>query len=128
VSVPLGIGTYCWSEPGKGGLCVDAVGPVTGVNPLVVSRGARILVPNPAGSPIQQAASYAWRADGPPLLAGATEMVWSFQPGTGVGLVTSITPGGVELTADLEPGRYAVDIRLFFAAGDVGYGLLLEVR
>ena len=127
--VALGIGTYCWSEPGKTGLCIDAVGPVTGVQALIVTRGGTVSVPNPVqGSVIQKGAVNSWPANGPPLTSSATEMVWSFQPGTGTGLVGLISAGGIDIVADLPPGRYALDIRLVFASGDVSYGLLLQVQ
>jgi hypothetical protein len=39
-----------------------------------------------------------------------------------------VSAGGAEFGLDLPPGRYVVEIRLFFPAGDVSYGLLAEVR
>lgn len=125
----LGIGTYCWTEPSRGGLCVDAVGPVTGSQALVVPRGAGVTVANPAaGTTIREGSVNAWQAPPQPLSTTGAELVWSLQPGTGRRLDASVSADRVEFGLDLPPGRYVVEIRLFFAAGDVSYGLLAEVR
>ncbi len=129
----MGIGTYCWAEAGKVGLCLDAAGPVTSANPLQVARSAIVTVANPAGATVQRASVNVWPAPAQP--SGSTrsgELTWNLAPNTsttrpGVTAVT-ITAAGVEFAANLDPGRYVVELRLFFAAGDVSYGLLLEVR
>ncbi len=128
--IPLGIGTYCWTEPGKTGLCADAIGPVTGTQPLTVARGSMVSISNPVqGSPIQRGSVSAWPAPAQPYATTATEIVWSVPPAGATVLQASVTATGVDFAANLDPGRYTVVIRLFFApSNDVSYGLLLDVR
>jgi hypothetical protein len=126
--VALGIGTYCWNLS-SGGLCVDAVGPVTGTQTLAVARGTTMSVANPAsGMAIREANVMAWQAPAAPIGSGANELVWSIQPDTGQELSASVAPDGVQFAADLPAGRYVVAIMLFFQGNDVTYGLLLEVQ
>src|SRR5690606_65261 len=52
-SVPLGLGTYCWSPPtgsGNPGLCVDAVGIITAPDDLAVSPGETLTIEGEAGT------------------------------------------------------------------------------
>jgi hypothetical protein len=127
-SVELGIGTYCWNL-GSGGLCVDAVGPVTGTQTLAVERGTMISVANPAaGMAISGASVVAWQAPAAPIASGANELVWSIQPDTGQEMDATVAPDGVRFAANLPAGRYVVAIMLFFQGNDVSYGLLLDVQ
>jgi hypothetical protein len=127
-TVRLGIGTYCWSDP-AGGLCVDAIGPVTASQPLTVARGEVITVMNPAAAPIREAAVDAWPAPAQPSATQTNgDLVWSLAPNTGMRLQSTITASEVQFTADLPPGRHIVQVSLQFSPNDVSYGLLLDVR
>ena len=42
-TVGMGTGTYCWSEPSRNGICVDAAGPITGTQEVRVSPGQRVV-------------------------------------------------------------------------------------
>lgn len=127
-TLQLGLGTYCWSEPGKSGVCADAIGPVTATQPLTVARGATITVTNPvAGSAINGALLTAWSGLGSRPIQGV-EQVWLLNGGTSATLTASVTPAGLTFSADLPPGRYVIDIGLTYPQGGVSYGLLLDVR
>jgi hypothetical protein len=127
-TVPLGLGTYCWSEPGKSGVCADAIGPVTATQPLTVARGATITVANPvAGSAVNGATLTAWSGLGSRPIQG-TEQVWLLNGGTSATLAASSNATGLTFSADLPPGRYVIDIGLTYPQGGVSYGLLLDVR
>lgn len=130
-SVAMGIGTYCWSAAGSNGVCSDAAGPVTGAQELVVSPGGRVDVTTAfPGSEIRESVASAIpvsdTTQGKPIATG--ELVWNFPPIGGQRLATTIQPSGVSFPAPAQPGRYVVILMLRPAAGDVAYGLVLDVR
>ncbi len=128
-SVTMGIGTYCWSAPGSNGICADAAGPVTGAQELVVAPGERIDVTTGfPGSEIREAVASAIAvntAQGRPIASG--ELLWNFPPIGGQQLTTTIQPTGVTFAAPTQPGRYVLILFLRPGAGDVAYGVVLDV-
>jgi|SRR5581483_410122 len=124
----LGIGSYCWSEPGRTGVCVDSVGPVTASQPLSVARGAMVSVANPVqGTPVGSAVVTAWSGlTSMPVQGG--QLVWLLGGGSSSLLPVVVAASGLDFAADLAAGRYVVDIALTYPQGSVNYGLLLEVR
>lgn len=128
-TAPLGIGSYCWGEPGRAAACVDMIGPITGARALAVAKGATISVPYPLpGSQAQEANVTTYQAAGQALPVQGGQQAWPGAASTASQVASTRTPAGLELTADLPPGRYVVDIALRYMQGSVHYGLLLEVR
>jgi hypothetical protein len=130
VSVPMGTGTYCWTQPGVPGLCRDMQGPITGVRELQVQRGATVVVNTQfPGANIKTAVVSAYavgttqgKSEGP------GELSWNFPPVNGQPLTSTTTARGLEFTAALNAGRYVVSVFLQVPEGDVVYGVVLDVR
>lgn len=130
VTVTMGIGTYCWSAPGSNGICVDAAGPVTGTEELPVKPGERVEVTTEfPGSEIREAVASAIAVDstqGKPINTG--ELVWNFPPIRGQQQPPTLEATGISFAAPNQPGRYVVSLFLRPGAGDVAYGVVLDVR
>jgi hypothetical protein len=121
-TVDAGIGTYCWTL-----LCVDKIGVPTGAA-LTVSSGDIVTVAIPsAAPPFREASVNAFEAVNAMPLDGGGE-IWPY-PGTpGHELAFAVTNDGIEVTLDLQSGRYVLAVSMFFEPGDVVFGVLLEVQ
>jgi hypothetical protein len=129
-TVPMGTGTYCWSAAGSNGVCVDAAGPVTGLIELAATAGAPVEITTAfPGSEIEDAVASAVPVNalqGNP--AGPEQLVWNFPLAGGQQLNTTIHPAGVNFPAPTTPGRYVVSLFVRPNAGDVAYGVVLNVH
>ncbi len=138
-SVPLGLGTYCWSPPtgsGKPALCVDKIGLITSPGDLVVQPGEdltvtgdEILMP-----PMTIAYAYLYPAPADPLDAGEEYRAWtpdSMNEHTIEFSDRDFEADILTLPADLEPGRYLLAVN-YTAGPDRGseatYGAILVVE
>lgn len=130
LSVLMGTGTYCWSEAGRNGVCVDAAGPVTGLQELKVGPGARIdvMAGFPVADILQAVVSATAVGDKQGKPAGIDELVWNFPAAGGSQLRTARDGSGVSFTAPAQPGRYVASVFLRLDAGDVAYGVVIDVK
>jgi hypothetical protein len=121
-SVEAGIGTYCWTL-----MCVDKIGvPTEGT--LKVSTGDTVSVAIPDDAPALKSASAAvFEAVNPQPLDDGSE-IWPYPGAPGDEVASETTDDAVEVTVDLAPGRYVLSVFMAFEAGDVMYGVLLEVE
>ena len=125
VTVPLGLGTYCWTDPGaEVGLCADTIGIVTDPTALTVPVGSLVTVAYPSG--ITEAFVRASPLPGEPIQDDGATLVWAPE-GEGQELAVHLRPGAFGFFADLAAGQYLMSIRLFVPEGDVSYGLILDV-
>lgn len=130
-SVDMGLGSYCWTSASTG-LCVDAVGIITGTAVLRVGRGEAVTI----GGELAQTGFAVERArirpvEGEPAYEGEDWLAWN--PGRdwpGEWSVLGLDAGdeGLRLTAELPAGRYLVGLSLGFPQGDASYGLILDVQ
>ncbi|HJN91139.1 MAG TPA: hypothetical protein QGF05_00255 [Dehalococcoidia bacterium] len=127
-AVRVGIGTYCWTGP-EVGICADAVGRITGLGTLHVSRGELfVLQAELPWETLSQSYVSAWSQDTTKEIeAGEDWRAWSPED-SGVELPAAVSSGQLQLTADLAPGAYIVEVRLLLEPGDVSYGFLLNVE
>ncbi len=135
-SITAGIGTYCWTEGGRG-VCVDAVGVITPNLALVAAGQPPLTAELPR--PVESARATAWRADelacdpeapGTAACGALPVAEGSFAwPAARLGerreLPVEVEDGTLRATSSLESGVYVVSLSLFFeGGGDVDYGVL----
>jgi hypothetical protein len=108
-------------------MCVDKIGvPTKGT--LTVSRGDFVTVAVPSGAPpLREAFAGAFPAQNPMDLGGG-EQIWSHGGPPETTLGHAVSGQTIEVEVDLEPGTYVLSVGMFFEAGDVVYGVLLDVR
>jgi len=126
-AVRVGIGSYCWSGP-EVGLCADSIGHITGRGTLNVSPGELfVLQAELPWETLSESYVRAWSQDSAEELdSGDAWHAWS-PGGSGVELPAVVSRGQLQLSADLAPGTYIVEVRLIVEPGDVSYGFLLNV-
>ncbi|MBI5946634.1 MAG: hypothetical protein HY875_00665 [Chloroflexi bacterium] len=110
-----GEGTRCW-----GTMCVDMVGPITNVDPLVVKAGEAVALDFEGGTPTT--VSLTWMAvTGPPPAPGPQGRVWMRE--------LSSTPGGTTREAPSAPGDYVLTVfATWKGRGDILFGFYVRVR
>jgi hypothetical protein len=116
-SVVAGVGTRCW-----GNVCLDAVGPVTNVDPFPLTRGEAVTLSFAAGSPDERHdTAYRVASDaGSRVLADGR--LWQ-------ALGARTQPPETTLPPDLAPGSYVWVVQGFWKdKGDVSYGFYVEIR
>jgi hypothetical protein len=121
-TVETGIGTYCWTL-----LCVDKIGvPTKGA--LTVSAGdtVSVAIPDAAPAPREASANVFEAVDAQALDDGSE--IWPYPGNPGESVAYEVTADSVDVTVDLAPGRYVLAVGMFFEAGDVVYGVLIEVQ
>jgi len=120
-TVDMGIGTHCWIR-----MCVDMIGPITKAT-LNVAHGDIIEVAVPQGAPaLREVSAIAFRASTPTELdAGAK--AWPLGADSR-DLSTGLDATKVEVDVDLPPGTWILAVGMYFAQGDISYGVVLEVR
>ncbi|HWC29704.1 MAG TPA: hypothetical protein VG845_06440 [Dehalococcoidia bacterium] len=121
-TVEMGIGTYCWTS-----LCVDKIGPIT-KGTLTVSRGARISVAVPSGTPPLREVNIQAFPAGNSQDVGNGETAWQPDFDRATELPSSRNGQAVEFGSDLAPGKYVLIAAMYFERGDVIYSAVLEVR
>lgn len=112
-----GIGTRCW-----GGVCLDAVGPVSNVDPFPVARGQRLSISFAAGSPDQRVDRVfaAPSENGSRVLADGR--LWETFGGPNAPAASALPP-------DLPSGRYVWVIQAFWnGKGDASYAFYIEIQ
>ena len=120
--VEMGVGTYCWTN-----LCVDKIGPITRGS-LTVTSGADVRVVIPAGTPpLREVTVLAFPAANPQQLNDGST-AWQPDFDNSVSLLSERDEDEVRVDLVLEPGTYVLTVGMFFEAGDVQYGVLLEVQ
>ena len=127
-TVALGIGSYCWTQPGGPGLCADSIGPITGPVPLTVQRGDVIELSSTLDLANAEEIIAQLRSEpGAPIGTGPEWLAWS-PTGERTPIEIERTSGGLRFSADFEPGLYVVSFFVGISPwGDASYGLLLEV-
>ena len=118
----MGIGTYCWTL-----LCVDKTGvPTRGTLSVAPGDTVTLAIPDDA-PPLREASANVFEATNAQTLDDGSE-IWPYPGSPGEPLAPEIARDTVEVTVDLEPGQYVLAVSMFFEAGDVTYGVLLEVE
>ena len=101
-TVPLGLGSYCWTQPSGPGLCADTIGIITGAVPLTVQRGDVIALASDlelSNATVQHSQAFPART---PLASGPDWLAW--QPDeAAIPLDLVDGPEGATLTVDLDP-------------------------
>jgi hypothetical protein len=121
-TVEMGVGTYCWTR-----LCVDKIGPITR-DTLTIASGDEISVEVPDGTPsLREVSVIAFPAAEPQQLDNG-ETAWRPDYDNGVTLRSERDEDAVRIDGVLEPGTYVLTVGMFFDAGDVQYGVVLEVQ
>ena len=118
-----GIGTYCWREANEG-LCLDFVGPVSNLEPIVVRGAEQVAIEYGAGSPAE--AHVAWYAVDDSAREPTTrgELLWKDHPPAFQDPVREDS-----LVAPSEPGEYLLTIfAVYPGTGDVSYGFYVVVE
>lgn len=135
-SVPLGLGTYCWSPPtgsGKPAMCADAIGIITATEDLVVTAGEDLTVTGDESNELTlppMAIAYAYLYDAPdaPIAEGDDFRGWTPSAGE---RALEFGDDVISLPEDLAPGRYLLAVN-YSAGPDRGseatYGALLVVE
>jgi hypothetical protein len=120
-TVGMGIGTYCWTTK-----CVDKIGVITR-GTLTIASGDEVAVAVPSGAPALNSVSvFAFPAADPqPLDNGETAWRPDFD---GVMLTSELDEDVIRVGGTLEAGTYVLSVGMFFASGDVQYGVVLEVQ
>jgi len=120
-TVDMGIGTHCWIR-----MCVDMIGPIT-KGTLKVAHGDIIEVAVPQGAPpLNDVSASAFPATSPTVLdSGANAWTHSADSRD---LRTGRDGSKVEVDVDLPPGTWILSVGMYFAQGDITYGVVLEVR
>ncbi|GAB4326617.1 MAG: hypothetical protein Kow0010_09770 [Dehalococcoidia bacterium] len=118
-----GIGTYCWREASEG-LCLDFVGPVSNLEPIVVHAGEQVAIEYLAGTPAEaHIAWYAVDASAREPTAGG-ELLWKEHPPAFQEPVREDS-----LVAPSEPGEYLLTAFVVYPGkGDVSYGFYVVVE
>ena len=126
-SVPLGVGTYCWTSA-TGGLCVDYVGIVTVRDALLAAAGSVIDI-DASELTVDGVVATAWPLPVEPVWDedGQATIAWSPGEDEGVAPVLAVADGHISFEADLPPGDYLVVFFVQVPGGDVSYGLQLTV-
>ena len=120
-TVEMGIGTHCWTR-----MCVDMIGPVT-KGTLTVARGDSVQVAVPQGTPpLNDVSASAFRATTSTDLDSGAQ-AWSHGADSR-DLSTARDGSKVEIDVDLPPGTWILAVGMYFAQGDISYGVVLEVR
>ena len=119
-TVEMGIGTYCWTL-----LCVDKIGvPTRGTLSVAPGDTVTIAIPDDA-PPLREASANVFVAANAQTLDDGSE-IWPYPGSPGEPLAHEIAGETVEVTVNLEPGQYVLAASMFFEAGDVTYGVLLD--
>ncbi len=110
-----GDGSRCW-----GTLCVDMVGPITNVHPLVMKPREAVALDFEGGTPTT--VSLTWRpVTGPLPSPGPQGRVWM------AGL--SPSPAGATREAPSAPGDYVLDVfAVWQGRGDISFGFYIRVQ
>ena len=126
--IALGIGTYCWTGgPGAPGLCADAIGLITNLQPLRVSPGQVLELTTALDlTTATQIEARAQQALGLEIDRGPDWIAWRPDDLSKV-LPLSTGPGPATLAMELDPGEYVIGLSVFVPQGDVHYGLYVEV-
>lgn len=129
ITQTAGIGSYCWSDPQSGrGVCADAAGYITPLEPLEVRPGAtaRLRLPlDAAPSLLQLDVLSVTEKDAMPV-AGNTWRVWTVPPKTSATTLPRVREQ--DLALPRAPGLYVLDIGAWVGPGDVSYGFLVRVE
>ena len=121
-TVETGIGTYCWTT-----MCVDKIGVPT-KGSLTVSRGDIVTIEIPEDAPaLREAGANVFEATEPQRLDDGSE-IWPYPGAPGAEVASEVAGDTVEVVIDLEPGRYVLSVGMYFEAGDVIYGVLVDVQ
>ena len=123
---PGALGTYCWSEPGEGGLCADAFGLPTPKQPLVTASPFTAQFLFDPALPPTSASLMVYRVGPEQLQQEAEDLYWwAFVDGP----TFEVAAGPqADLDLDLEPGLYAFSLFLAWETrGDAVYGFLVQV-
>jgi hypothetical protein len=120
LSIEGGIGTYCWPS-GSVQVCLDAVGPVTNIDPAPLQPGESVAVTFDAGAPSELHIDW-YEASSVPPAPRQKGRVWSsLSPGT--------SPASSGTRAPSEPGAYVVTMfGRWQGKGDISYGFYVVVR
>lgn len=133
-SVPLGLGSYCWSPPtgsGQPALCVDALGITTAPDDLVVKAGEDLTVTGDEITLPPMSIAYAtlYPASAEPVASGDDFRAWT--PDSMNEVALEFGDDVISLPDDLEPGRYLLAVN-YSAGPDRGseatYGAILVVE
>lgn len=122
VSVETGTGTYCWTL-----MCVDKIGvPTKGT--LTVAQGDTVAIAIPENAPpLREATATVFEAQNSMPLDDGSD-IWPYPGAPGDEVASEVTGESVAATIDLAPGRYVLAVFMSFEAGDVVYGVLVEVQ
>lgn len=120
------LGTYCWTEPDRGGLCADTAGIATAREPLVVSSPLALRFHFDPAFPPDTAWLRIFRAlPSQSTRRSGDTLEWP----SGSGPTYELT-GGLEMkqTLELEPGLYVFSLfAVWQTRGDAVYGFLVRV-
>ncbi|MCK9486183.1 MAG: hypothetical protein M0R73_05685 [Dehalococcoidia bacterium] len=138
-SVPLGLGTYCWSPPTGGGrtaMCVDKLGIITAPDNLVVQPGEHLTVSGDEilMPPMSIGYAYLNPTSAEPIASGEDFRAWSSVSTEEWAIKFTDNQSGEDvltLPDDLAPGRYILAVN-YSAGPDRGseatYGAILVVE
>jgi hypothetical protein len=122
--LPMRRGAQCWTDASGERTCADPFGVVTGAERLSLTRGEPVRIAGPlAEAPVRRIGGNVYALDGAPQQRGNV-LVWED---------TSIAQRLEDVrrplvVLDVGPGRYALELKVSFAQGEVAYGVLLDVR
>ena len=123
------IGTYCWSEIGKGGGCADMVGIPTPAEALVISSPITALLRLPIDtSPSVLLFTIIHVTEKDEMQGNAGGYRWWSYEAEGRRLELP-SQSQQEIQIELDPGLYVWEIQVWWdGKGDVIYGFLVEVH
>jgi hypothetical protein len=122
ITVEMGVGTYCWTT-----MCVDMIGPITR-DTLNIASGDEVVVAVPEDArALNEVSVEAFPAANPQVLDnGGTAWQPDFDhDGT---VAADWDEEEIRIAVPLDPGTYVLVVGMFFEAGDVQYGVVLEVE
>ncbi len=122
------IGTYCWSEVGKGGVCADMIGIPTPKEALMTSSPITAYLRLPiTTAPANLYLNVIRVSDKDEMTADARGYRWwNFQEGKSSELPLQSQQA---IRLDLDPGLYVLSVSVWWdKKGDVMYGFLLDVQ
>lgn len=123
-SLEGGAGTHCWTHGGAG-RCVDFVGPVTNIDPFVVSPGEPLTLDFEAGRPTELSVSW-YEVEGARSEVNAGARVWhNIFEGF---IAPDLQPSGQVVDAPDTPSEYVLVVFGRWAQGDISYGFYLRVE
>ena len=125
-TVALGLGSYCWTQPGGPGLCADSIGWITQVEPFEVAQGDAITLASDLDLANASSLQVQVFAAGTAVGSGSDWTAWHPE-GETIQLDFVRGPQGLLLRTDLDPRRYVIGVFVRVPQGDAAYGLLLEV-